>query len=103
MNRAESLTYVPDGCGLRWMADQVDDWLHPRKIAPRQKNHEFSAAVAERITEFPQSLHQIYSTLPAKFRTVQDYRNLETQLRRMTKDGRVARIGSSGNYQYGRK
>ncbi len=102
MNYAQSLTHIPDGEGLRWLNVQVYYWLNPRVNTPRRKNVEFSEAVVKLVTEFPRSLHQIYEMLPARFRTVQDYRNLETQLRRMSKDGRVARVGSSGHYKYGR-
>ncbi len=97
MNLADSLTYVPSGIGLRWCVDQLDGWLHPRKLEPRKKNAEFAQAVSARIPDEPRSLHEIYSSLPAKFRTVQDYRNLETQLRRLARDDRITRSGSSGH------
>ncbi len=101
MNHAQSLTHEADGRGLRWMAHHVYAWLNPgaRKIS--YKNVEFCNAVSILVTDFPQSLHQIYEKMPAQFRTREDYRNLESQLRRMTKDGRAVRIGSSGQYRYG--
>lgn len=100
MNHAESLTYIPSGIGLRWCVDHIHGWLNPKPRKGPTRQPEFLKAINERILPIPRSLHQLYESMPAQFRTVQDYRALESQLRRLVKADKVSRTGSSGDYRY---
>lgn len=100
MNSAQALTYEPSGIGLIWMVDQLPAWLNPQKRKGPTRQPDFLKAINERILPIPRSLHQLYESMPAQFRTVQDYRNLESQLRRLVRSDKISRIGSAGDYRY---
>ena len=100
MNYSQSLTHEADGSGTRWYADVVDAWLHPKPRAAQKRDPEFAKAVDERILKMPRTIDQIYRSLPARFRTVEDYRNLAKQLTRRWEQGRIRRMGSAGDYRY---
>lgn len=100
MNRAESISYQPTGAGLRWYADVVYDWLHPKPRAAKKRDPEFAKAVDERILAKPRTIDEIYKSMPARFRTVTDYRNLAKQLMRRCDQKRVVRMGLLGDYRY---
>ena len=100
MNLAQTSDYQPTGKSIVWMVHHLPAWLNPQKAMIHKRDHDFPGRVTECITDSPQTLHEIYSLMPARFRTVQAYRNLETQLKRMTKDGRITRSGRSHSYKY---
>jgi hypothetical protein len=103
MNYPETLTYVPDGVGLRWMVDQLPYWLNPKPIAAQRRDPEFTRAINERILTTPRCINEIYESMPARFRTVNDYKNLHRQLNRLVDMGHTIRSGSMGDYKYARK
>jgi hypothetical protein len=103
MNYPETLNYEPDGVGLRWFVDQVDGWLNPKPIAAQRRDPEFTRAINERILTEPRCINEIYQAMPARFRTVNDYKNLHRQLNRLVDMGHTIRSGSLGDYKYSRK
>ena len=100
MNRPETFFYDPDGTGIRWYTEVVYDWLHPKPRAAQKRDPEFAKSVDERILAKPRTLDEIYRSLPARFRTVEDYRNLAKQLSRRVEQRRIKRMGSAGDYRY---